>query len=83
MGTTSTCPRSGRSRLRLRASTRGLIARQASSSGRPTPVGLVFGSNSELRAVAEVYAANDGREKIVKDFVAAWSKVMELDRVTP
>jgi len=43
----------------------------------------VFGSNSELRAVAEVYAANDGREKIVKDFVAAWSKVMELDRVTP
>jgi len=48
-----------------------------------TPVDLVFGSNFELRAVAVVYAANDGREKIVKDFVAAWSKVMELDRVTP
>jgi catalase-peroxidase len=48
-----------------------------------TPVDLVFGSNSELRAVAEVYAANDGREKFVKDFVAAWSKVMELDRFTP
>jgi catalase-peroxidase len=45
-----------------------------------TPVDLVFGSNSELRAVAELYAANDGREKFVKDFVAAWSKVMELDR---
>jgi len=48
-----------------------------------TPVDLVFGSNSELRAVAEVYAANDGRERFVKDFVAAWSKVMELDRFTP
>ena len=48
-----------------------------------TPVDLVFGSNSELRAVAEVYAANDGREKFVKDFVAAWNKVMELDRFKP
>jgi len=47
-----------------------------------TPVDLVFGSNSELRAVAEVYAANDGREKFVKDFVAAWDKVMNLDRFT-
>jgi catalase-peroxidase len=45
-----------------------------------TPVDLVFGSNSELRAVAEVYAANDGKEKFVKDFVAAWNKVMNLDR---
>ena len=45
-----------------------------------TPVDLVFGSNSELRAVAEVYGANDGREKLVKDFVAAWNKVMNLDR---
>jgi len=45
-----------------------------------TPVDLVFGSNSELRAVAEVYAANDGRERFVKDFVAAWNKVMNLDR---
>jgi catalase-peroxidase len=48
-----------------------------------TPVDLVFGSNSELRAVAEVYAANDGRDKFVKDFVAAWNKVMELDRFKP
>ncbi|WP_044560584.1 catalase/peroxidase HPI [Azospirillum sp. B4] len=45
-----------------------------------SPVDLVFGSNSELRAVAEVYAADDAREKFVKDFVAAWTKVMDLDR---
>jgi len=45
-----------------------------------TPVDLVFGSNSELRAVAEFYAANDAREKFVRDFVAAWTKVMNLDR---
>ncbi len=45
-----------------------------------TPVDLVFGSHAELRAVAEVYAANDGEEKFVNDFVAAWHKVMMLDR---
>lgn len=45
-----------------------------------TPVDLIFGSNSELRAIAEVYAANDGRGKFVNDFVAAWTKVMTLDR---
>jgi catalase-peroxidase len=43
-------------------------------------VDLVFGSNSELRAVAEVYAADDAREKFVSDFVAAWTKVMNADR---
>ncbi|MFD5657114.1 catalase/peroxidase HPI [Streptomyces hirsutus] len=43
-------------------------------------VDLVFGSNSELRAVAEVYASDDAREKFVRDFVAAWDKVMNLDR---
>ncbi len=43
-------------------------------------VDLVFGSNSELRALAEVYATDDAKEKFVKDFVAAWVKVMELDR---
>jgi len=43
-------------------------------------VDLVFGSNSELRAVAEVYASDDSREKFVQDFVAAWDKVMNLDR---
>lgn len=45
-----------------------------------TPVDLIFGSHSELRAVAEVYAANDGQEKFVNDFVKAWHKVMMLDR---
>jgi catalase-peroxidase len=45
-----------------------------------TRVDLVFGSNSELRAIAEVYACDDSKEKFVKDFVAAWSKVMNLDR---
>jgi catalase-peroxidase len=45
-----------------------------------TRADLVFGSHSQLRALAEVYAANDAKEKFVKDFVAAWAKVMELDR---
>jgi catalase-peroxidase len=45
-----------------------------------TPVDLVFGSHAELRAVAEVYAESGGEEKFVKDFVAAWTKVMRLDR---
>ncbi|MDH5177816.1 MAG: hypothetical protein OEX15_14255, partial [Gammaproteobacteria bacterium] len=45
-----------------------------------TPVDLVFGSNAELRAVAEVYASAGGDEKFVRDFVNAWDKVMNLDR---
>jgi len=45
-----------------------------------TRVDLVFGSNSQLRAIAEVYAADDAKEKFVRDFVAAWDKVMSLDR---
>ena len=45
-----------------------------------TRVDLIFGSNSELRALAEVYASDDAKEKFVHDFVAAWHKVMELDR---
>jgi len=45
-----------------------------------TEVDLVFGSNSELRAVAEIYAFNDSKKKFVQDFVAAWTKVMNLDR---
>jgi len=45
-----------------------------------TPVDLIFGSNSELRAVAEFYAAADAEEQFVHDFVAAWTKVMNLDR---
>jgi catalase-peroxidase len=45
-----------------------------------TRVDLVFGSNSQLRAIAEVYACDDSKEAFVKDFVAAWNKVMNLDR---
>ncbi|HEY2523817.1 MAG TPA: peroxidase family protein, partial [Candidatus Binataceae bacterium] len=45
-----------------------------------TRVDLVFGSNSELRAIAEVYACDDSKEKFAKDFAAAWAKVMNLDR---
>jgi catalase-peroxidase len=45
-----------------------------------SPVDLVFGSHSQLRAIAEVYASDDAKEKFVKDFVAAWNKVMNLDR---
>jgi catalase-peroxidase len=45
-----------------------------------TAVDLVFGAHSQLRAIAEVYASADGREKLVRDFVAAWDKVMSLDR---
>jgi len=45
-----------------------------------TPVDLIFGSNTELRAAAEFYAADDAQEKFVRDFVDAWAKVMTLDR---
>ena len=45
-----------------------------------TRVDLIFGSNSELRALAEVYATDDAKDKFVHDFVAAWTKVMNLDR---
>ena len=54
------------------------------ATGKPkwtaTPVDLVFGSHSELRAIAEVYAAEDGKQKFAQDFVKAWNKVMTLDR---
>ena len=66
------------------SSTSGLFEGQDRSSGQVrwtgTRVDLVFGSNSELRAIAEVYACDDAREKFVQDFVAAWNKVMNLDR---
>ena len=45
-----------------------------------TRADLIFGSNSQLRAIAEVYATNDAKKKFEKDFVAAWVKVMNLDR---
>jgi catalase-peroxidase len=67
-----------------KAPTEGLYEGRDRKSGQlkwtATPVDLVFGSHSELRAVSEVYAANDGREKFLADFVKAWTKVMELDR---
>ena len=67
-----------------KAGTDGVYEGIDRSSGRvkytATPVDLVFGSNSELRAVAEVYAYDNARERFVNDFVAAWTKVMQLDR---
>jgi catalase-peroxidase len=45
-----------------------------------TRVDLVFGSHAQLRALSEVYASSDASEKFAKDFIAAWVKVMELDR---
>jgi catalase-peroxidase len=45
-----------------------------------TRADLIFGSHSQLRALAEVYAASDAKEKFVRDFAAAWTKVMDLDR---
>ena len=45
-----------------------------------TRVDLIFGSNSQLRAIAEVYACEDGEKKFITDFVAAWTKVMNSDR---
>jgi catalase-peroxidase len=66
------------------ASTNGVYEGRDRASGKVkwtgTRVDLVFGSNSELRALAEVYASDDAKEKFVKDFVAAWNKVMNLDR---
>ncbi|TWH75802.1 catalase-peroxidase [Azomonas agilis] len=62
----------------------GLYAGTDRKTGQPkwtaTSVDLIFGSHSELRAVAEVYAAQDGQERFIKDFVQAWNKVMNLDR---
>ena len=62
----------------------GMFEGRAAASGElkwtATRVDLVFGSNSQLRALAEVYASSDSKERFVKDFVAAWSKVMILDR---
>jgi catalase-peroxidase len=64
--------------------TEGVYEGKDRSSGKlkwtATPVDLIFGSNSELRAVAETYASTDGEKKFVNDFVAAWTKVMSLDR---
>ena len=67
-----------------RASTEGLYEGRDQATGErkwtATPVDLILGSNSELRAVAEFYAADDAQQDFVHDFVAAWAKVMTLDR---
>jgi catalase-peroxidase len=67
-----------------KAPTEGLYEGHDRKSGKlkwtATPVDLLFGSNSELRAVSEVYAEADGQERFVRDFVKAWVKVMNLDR---
>jgi len=58
----------------------GRDRRTGASRWTATPVDLIFGSNAELRAISEAYAANDGQEMFVRDFVRAWDKVMMLDR---
>jgi catalase-peroxidase len=69
---------------RKSASAEGVYEGMDRATGQPkwtaTAVDLVFGSNSQVRAVAEVYAAKDGQQKFVDDFAAAFAKVMELDR---
>ena len=60
--------------------TRAATARRRRSSGPAPRVDLIFGSHSQLRAFAEVYGCADSKEKFVKDFVAAWTKVMNADR---
>jgi catalase-peroxidase len=67
-----------------KTATAGVLEGRDRRTGEPrwtaTPVDLVFGSNSQLRALAEVYASDDAQAKFVQDFVAAWTKVMNLDR---
>ncbi len=58
----------------------GVDRKTGNSKWTGTRVDLIFGSNSELRAIAEVYAAADSKEKFIHDFVTAWNKVMNLDR---
>ena len=62
------------------ASTRAATIASGDLKWTGTRVDLVFGSNSELRALAEVYASDDAKEKFAREFVAAWVKVMNLDR---
>ena len=65
---------------RRRTSTTAATGSRVSLGGPATAVDLVFGSHSQLRALAEVYASDDAQDKFVQDFVAAWVKVMNLDR---
>jgi catalase-peroxidase len=67
-----------------KSSTQGVLEGRDRKTGKPkwtaTVVDLIFGSNSQLRALAEVYASSDGERAFVEEFVAAWTKVMNLDR---
>ena len=58
----------------------GINTSSGKSIGNVSRVDLIFGSNSQLRAIAEVYACDDGNEKFIDDFISAWVKVMNLDR---
>ena len=73
-----------RTRWQKAAGTEGVFEGRDRNTGQlrwtATVVDLVFGSNSQLRALAEVYACSDSQQKFVEDFVAAWTKVMNLDR---
>jgi len=73
-----------KTKWRKSATSEGLLEGRDRASGElkwsGTVVDLVFGSNSQLRAIAEVYACDDSKESFVRDFVAAWNKVMNLDR---
>ena len=62
------------------ASTKAATASRAQRNGRRRVSTSIFGSHSQLRAFAEVYGSADAKEKFVKDFVAAWTKVMNADR---
>ena len=83
MTSSSTCSTWARSGSRLREQT-GVFEGRDRSTGQVkwtgTRVDLVFGSNSQLRALAEVYACEDAKATFVSDFVAAWTKVMNADR---
>ncbi|MFT7582499.1 MAG: catalase-peroxidase [Myxococcota bacterium] len=63
-----------------RAPLRTATARAAQSSGKAPWVALISGSNAQLRALTEVHACDDAGERLVNDFVAVWTKVMDLDR---
>ena len=59
---------------------KGVDRNSGDSVGYASRIDLLFGSNSELRAIAEVYAQNDNNDKFIADFIAAWNKVMNADR---
>ena len=79
--TCSTWPRSGKQPHPARTSSKVMTVQVgAKSNGAATRTDLIFGSDSQLRALAEVYGCSDSGGKFVQDFVAAWDKVMNLDR---